>query len=129
MKNQERKVSEGRIIKISGPLVVADDMAEARMFDIVRVGEKNLIAEIIEIRGEKAWVQVYEETGGVKVGEPVKCTGEPLSVELGPGLMGSIYDGIQRPLDLIREKTGDYITRGFYLPDLTGRRSGHLSQW
>ena len=122
MKNQERKVSEGRIIKISGPLVVADDMAEARMFDIVRVGEKNLIAEIIEIRGEKAWVQVYEETGGVKVGEPVKCTGEPLSVELGPGLMGSIYDGIQRPLDLIREKTGDYITRGFYLPGLDRKK-------
>lgn len=122
MQNQKRKTGVGRIIKISGPLVVADDMAEARMYDIVRVSDKNLLGEIIELRGEQASVQVYEETGGLKVGDPVHCTGEPLSVELGPGLMSSIYDGIQRPLDLIREKAGDYISRGLHLPGLDRKK-------
>ena len=112
------KMGEGKIIKISGPLVIANGMVEARMFDIVRVSGKNLLGEVIELRGEEASIQVYEETGGLKIGEPVICTGEPLSVELGPGLMSSIYDGIQRPLDKIREKAGDYITRGLHLPGL-----------
>ncbi len=115
-------MSEGKIIKISGPLVIANGMGEARMYDVVRVSDKNLLGEVIELRGEEASVQVYEETGGLKIGAPVTCTGEPLSVELGPGLVSSIYDGIQRPLDQIREKTGDYITRGFRLPGLDRRK-------
>ena len=86
---------EGRIIKVSGPLVVAEGMEEARMFDVVRVSEKRLIGEIIEIRGDRAWLQVYEETSGIGPGEPVFLTGEPLSVELGPGLIESIFDGVQ----------------------------------
>ena len=111
-------MTEGKVMKISGPLVVADGMPDARMYDVVRVGENNLVGEIIELHGEKTSIQVYEETSGLKIGAPVICTGEPLSVELGPGLIGSIYDGIQRPLAEIRDETGDYITRGFYLPGL-----------
>lgn len=109
---------DGRIIKISGPLVVAGDMPDARMYDVVRVSDKNLMGEIIELHGEDASIQVYEETGGLKVGDPVRSTGEPLSVELGPGLIASIYDGIQRPLDKIYQKVGDYISRGLHLPGL-----------
>lgn len=102
----------GRIIKVSGPLVVAEGMQEAKMYDVVRVSEARLIGEVIEIHGDRASIQVYEETGGIGPGEPVYLTGAPLSVELGPGLIESIYDGIQRPLDVIKEKVGDRITRG-----------------
>lgn len=105
-------MSEGKIIKVTGPLVVAENMTAAKMYDVVEVGEKRLIGEIVEVRGDKASIQVYEETGGLGVGDPVVSTGEPLSVELGPGLIESIYDGIQRPLDKIKEKAGDNITRG-----------------
>ena len=108
----------GVIVKVAGPLVVADKMRDARMFDVVRVGEKGLIGEIIEIHGERAFIQVYEDTRGIGPGEPVGSTGLPLSVELGPGLIESIYDGIQRPLDIIYERTGDYITRGITLPPI-----------
>ncbi|UCD72156.1 MAG: V-type ATP synthase subunit A [Syntrophobacterales bacterium] len=108
----------GVIIKVAGPLVVADKMQDARMFDVVRVGEKGLIGEIIEIHGERAFIQVYEDTRGIGPGEPVESTGLPLSVELGPGLIESIYDGIQRPLDIIYERAGDYITRGITLPPI-----------
>ncbi|MBL7075267.1 V-type ATP synthase subunit A [candidate division KSB1 bacterium] len=111
-------MKEGKIIKVSGPLVVADGMDDARMFDVVKVSDKNLIGEIIELRGDKASIQVYEETGGIGPGEKVVSTGEPLSVELGPGLITSIYDGIQRPLDVIRQMVGDYVTRGISLPGL-----------
>lgn len=103
---------EGRIIKVSGPLVIADRMEGAKMYDVVRVGIPRLIGEIIELKGDQASIQVYEETAGIGPAEPVFLTDEPLSVELGPGLIGSIYDGIQRPLDILREKTGDYIIRG-----------------
>ena len=106
----EEKV--GRVIKVSGPLVVAENMSGSRMFDVVHVSEKRLIGEIIELSGELASIQVYEETGGMGPGEPVYLTGAPLSVELGPGLLTSIYDGIQRPLDVIAEAEGDFITRG-----------------
>ncbi len=116
-------MKEGRIIKVSGPLVVAEGMPDAKMYDVVRVSEKGLIGEIIELRGDKASIQVYEETGGLGPGEPVISTGEPLSVELGPGLIGSIYDGIQRPLDTIRERTGDHISRGIHLPGLNREKS------
>ena len=90
-------MNQGRIVKVSGPLVVADHMPDARMYDVVRVGERGLVGEIIELRGDRASIQVYEETGGMGPGEPVETTGLPLSVELGPGLLRSIYDGIQRP--------------------------------
>ena len=93
-------------------------MAGARMYEVVRVSEERLIGEIIELRGDRAWIQVYEETTGLGPGEPVYTTGAPLSVELGPGLIESIYDGIQRPLDAIREKVGDRITRGVEAPSL-----------
>ncbi len=106
----EEKV--GRVIKVSGPLVVAENMSGSRMFDVVHVSEKRLIGEIIELSGELASIQVYEETGGMGPGEPVYLTGAPLSVELGPGLLTSIYDGIQRPLDVIAKAEGDFITRG-----------------
>mgnify|MGYP005852817533 CR=1 FL=1 len=105
-------MAKGRIIKVSGPLVVAEGMEEANMFDVVRVSDKRLVGEIIEMRGDKASIQVYEETAGLGVGEPVETTGQPLSVELGPGLIESIFDGIQRPLDRIRDITGNNITRG-----------------
>ncbi len=109
---------EGRIVKISGPLVIADGMKDAKMYDVAYVGEKKLMGEIIELKGSLASIQVYEETSGIGVGEPVYGTGEPLSVELGPGLIGSIYDGIERPLDKIRALVGDFITRGIHIPAL-----------
>jgi len=105
----------GQIVKIAGPLVVAENIPGARMYDVVRVGKEKLIGEILEIRGNRASIQVYEETGGLKPGEPVESTYGPLSVELGPGVLGNIYDGIQRPLDLIRAKVGDFVTRGITL--------------
>ncbi len=108
----------GKIDKIAGPLVVATGMTEAKMFDVVFVSDYRLIGEIIELKGDKASVQVYEETGGLKPGDPVYQTGNPLSVELGPGLLTSIYDGIQRPLDKVREQAGDWITRGINIPGL-----------
>ena len=102
----------GTIVKVSGPLVVAKGMSGVKMYDVVKVSEKRLIGEVIELEGDNASIQVYEETGGVGPGEPVYPTFEPLSVELGPGLIESIYDGIQRPLDVIQKKSGDFITRG-----------------
>ena len=109
---------EGTIIKVSGPLIVAGGMADAQLYDVVRVSERHLIGEIIELRGDRASIQVYEETGGIGPGEPVESTGAPLSVELAPGLIESIYDGIQRPLSAIREKAGDRITRGIEVNSL-----------
>ncbi|MEA3432241.1 MAG: V-type ATP synthase subunit A [candidate division WOR-3 bacterium] len=108
----------GEIIRVSGPLVVAGGMSGSRMYDVVRVSGKNLIGEIIELKGDIASIQVYEETSGVGPGEPVFSTHEPLSVELGPGLIGSIYDGVQRPLDDIMKQVGNGITRGISLPGL-----------
>ena len=103
---------QGSVLKIAGPAVIARDMLGARMYDIVKVGDENLIGEIIRLDGDTAFVQVYEDTSGLTVGQPVVSTGMPLAVELGPGLLNSVYDGIQRPLDKIREKTGDFISRG-----------------
>jgi len=102
----------GKIVKVSGPLVVAKDMDEANIYDVVKVGEKGLIGEIIEMRGDRASIQVYEETSGLGPGDPVESTGEPLSVELGPGLMESMFDGIQRPLEAIRAIAGNFLTKG-----------------
>ncbi|MBN2465218.1 V-type ATP synthase subunit A [candidate division WOR-3 bacterium] len=114
--------SQGTIIKVSGPLVVAEGIAGARMYDVVKVSEKRLVGEIIELEGDRASIQVYEETGGVGPGEPVFPTFEPLSVELGPGLIESIYDGIQRPLDVIQKQVGDFISRGVEAPPLDRSR-------
>jgi V/A-type H+-transporting ATPase subunit A len=119
-------MQQGTIVKVSGPLVVAEGMLEAKMYDVVRVSEQKLIGEIIELKGDKASIQVYEETGGLGPGEPVYSTGMPLSVELGPGLVESIYDGIQRPLDVIREQVGDYITRGVDVPSLDRTKRWHF---
>lgn len=109
----------GRIVKVSGPLVIAEGMEEANIYDVVRVSDTRLIGEIIEMRGDKASIQVYEETGGLGPGEPVYTTGEPLSVELGPGLIEAMFDGIQRPLNAIREASGDFIARGVDVPSLS----------
>ncbi len=108
----------GTIIKVSGPVVVADQMEGARMYDVCRVAEERLIGEIIELSGEKATIQVYEETTGLGPGDPVESTGTPLSVELAPGLIESIYDGIQRPLDVIRDRIGSHIKRGIEQPGI-----------
>ena len=116
----------GRIVKVAGPLVVAENMSGARMYDVVRVSKYNLVGEIIELRGDTASIQVYEETGGIGVGEPVYLTGAPLSVELGPGLLTAIFDGIQRPLSAIKEKVGDFITRGVDVPALPRDKKWHF---
>lgn len=109
----------GRIVKVSGPLVVADSMDEANVFDVVKVGEKKLIGEIIEMRGDKASIQVYEETSGIGPGDPVITTGEPLSVELGPGLMEAMFDGIQRPLDaFMKAANSSFLTKGVEVKSL-----------
>lgn len=109
---------QGKILKVSGPLVIAEGMREANMFDVVRVGEKRLIGEIIEMHGDRASIQVYEETAGIGRGDVVISTGAPLSVELGPGLLTNIYDGIQRPLEAMRAICGSNIPRGVDVPSL-----------
>ena len=109
----------GRIIKIAGPVIVGDGMKGTQMNEMVRVGEEGLIGEIIELEGDTATIQVYEETAGIKPGEQIESTGGPLSVELGPGILTSIYDGIQRPLENIKALTGDYIERGVAVPALS----------
>ena len=111
-------MSQGRIVKVSGPLVVASGMEAANMFDVVRVGQQGLVGEIIEMRGSMASIQVYEETAGLGTGAPVVSTGAPLSVELGPGLIETMYDGIQRPLEEMVKLVGSNITRGIQVPAL-----------
>ncbi|HET6779931.1 MAG TPA: V-type ATP synthase subunit A, partial [Nitrososphaera sp.] len=105
-------VAKGRIVWVSGPAVRADGMSTAKMYETVEVGESKLIGEVIRLTGDVAFIQVYESTSGLKPGEPVTGTGQPLSVLLGPGVIGKIYDGIQRPLDEIAAKSGSYIGRG-----------------
>ncbi|MDD3404557.1 MAG: V-type ATP synthase subunit A, partial [Hespellia sp.] len=111
-------MSKGTIKKVAGPLVIAEGMRDANMFDVVRVSNQRLIGEIIEIHGDQASVQVYEETSGLGPGEPVESMGVPMSVELGPGLITSIYDGIQRPLDDIMKVRGNSLKRGVEVPSL-----------
>ena len=110
---------EGKVQRISGPAVIAQGMMGARMYDIVRIGEEQLVGEIIRLDGTTAFVQVYEDTGGLTVGEPVVSTGLPLAVELGPGMLNGIFDGIQRPLDKIQEASGTYIERGIVVKSLS----------
>ena len=112
-------MSQGKVLKVSGPLVVASGMEEANMFDVVHVGQQGLIGEIIEMRGDRASIQVYEETAGIGPGVPVVSTGAPLSVELGPGLIETMYDGIQRPLEEMVKECGSNITRGIKVPALS----------
>jgi V/A-type H+-transporting ATPase subunit A len=117
---------EAEIIKVSGPLVVARGMPGSRMYEMVRVGEQGLFGEIIEVRGDLYAIQVYEETEGLGPGEKAVPTGQALSVELGPGLIRSIYDGVQRPLDALREEYGDYVVRGARKPALNRATRWHF---
>ena len=120
-------MSSGTIVKVSGPLVIAKDMRDANMFDVVRVSKERLIGEIIEMHGDRASIQVYEETSGLGTGEPVESTGQPLSVELGPGLIGSIFDGIQRPLDDIMKMCGNNLGRGVEVASLKRDKRWHFT--
>jgi V/A-type H+-transporting ATPase subunit A len=117
---------QGKIVKVAGPVVVAKGMAGTRMYDVVRVGKLNLIGEIVELHGDLASIQVYEETTGIGPGEPVVDTEAPLSVELGPGLIESIYDGIQRPLNLLVEAEGEFMSRGSAMPGLDREKKWHF---
>lgn len=119
-------MSKGTIKKVAGPLVIANGMRDANMFDVVRVSEQRLIGEIIEIHGDEASIQVYEETSGLRPGGPIESTGEPLSVELGPGLISSIFDGIQRPLDEIMRISGNNLRRGVEVPSLNRETKWHF---
>ena len=119
-------MTTGTITKVAGPLVIAEGMRDANMFDVVRVSEQRLIGEIIEMHGDEASIQVYEETSGLGPGEKVESTGIPLSVELGPGLIGSIFDGIQRPLAEIMRVSGANLQRGVDVPSLDRRKTWHF---
>ena len=120
-------MKSGIITKVAGPLVIADGMRDANMFDVVRVSNQRLIGEIIEMHGEKASIQVYEETSVLGPGVVVESTGAPLSVELGPGLIGSIYDGIQRPLNEIMKIAGTNLKRGVDVPSLNHEKKWHFT--
>ncbi len=120
-------MQDAKISKVSGPLVVAKGCAGAKMYDMVRVSEQKLIGEIIELRRDLAYIQVYEETSGIGPGEDIYLTNEPLTVELGPGLLSSIYDGIQRPLDVIKNSYGDFIPRGVDMPGLNQKKKWHFT--
>lgn len=111
-------MERGTIVKVAGPLVVAEGLVESKMFDLVRVGDEGLMGEIIEMRGDRASIQVYEETEGLGPGDPVEGTGAPLSVELGPGMLGAVYDGVQRPLDVLAVAAGAFLHRGISAPGL-----------
>ncbi len=111
-------MKKGTVVKVSGPLVIANGMKSAKMYEVVKVSEEKLMGEIIELKGDEASIQVYEDTVGIGPGDPVYATGETMSVDLGPGLLTSIYDGIQRPLALIEKEAGPFITRGIDVPAL-----------
>jgi V/A-type H+-transporting ATPase subunit A len=115
-------MAKGKIIKVAGPVIVANGMRGSQMYEVVRVGEENLIGEVIEMEGDEATIQVYEETAGIAPGAPVVSTGTSLTVELGPGVMKTIYDGIQRPLEVVKAKTGTYIERGVEVPSIDRKK-------
>jgi V/A-type H+-transporting ATPase subunit A len=115
-------MTDGRIIRVSGPVVTARGLEGAKMFDVVRVAEQGLVGEVIRLQGADATVQIYEDTTGIRPGDKVVNTGQALSVELGPGLLTSIYDGIQRPLNVLKEKSGDFISRGLIIPALDEKK-------
>jgi V/A-type H+-transporting ATPase subunit A len=114
---------DGLVVRVSGPVVTAEGLKGARMFDVVRVGDLGLVGEVIRLQGDKATIQVYEDTTGIRPGVKVINTKQALSVELGPGLLTSIYDGIQRPLNVLREKSGDFISRGLIIPALDEKKT------
>ena len=116
----------GKIERVAGPVIVAGGMLGAQMYEVVRVGDQGLIGEIIKIEADRATVQVYEETAGIRPGEKVERSGKPLSVELGPGITGQIYDGIQRPLTILFEKTGPFVRRGLTLPPIDKTKRWHF---
>ena len=116
----------GKVIKVSGPLIVAEGLADVEMYDVVKVSDKKLIGEVIELRGDKASIQVYEETSGLKVGDEVVSTGAPLSVELAPGLIEGIFDGIQRPLNVLMQESGVRIGRGIEVNSVDRHRKWHF---
>jgi len=116
----------GKIERVAGPVIVAGGMLGAQMYEVVRVGDQGLIGEIIKIEADRATVQVYEETAGIRPGEKVERSGKPLSVELGPGITGQIYDGIQRPLTILFEKTGPFVRRGLTLPPIDKTKKWHF---
>ena len=118
---------QGTISRISGPVITARGMKGARMYDVVKVGEEALRGEIIRLEGDEAVIQVYEDTTGLTIGENVEDTETPLSVELGPGLLSSIYDGVQRPLPVLLAKCGDFIARGISAPGLERERKWEFS--
>jgi V/A-type H+/Na+-transporting ATPase subunit A len=118
MNGMKSSMSSAIISRISGSVVVATGIEDAQMFDVVRIGELGLLGEIIRLEGDKATIQVYEDTTGLRPGEKVVNTKKPLSIQLGPGLLTSIYDGIQRPLPILRDKSGDFISRGIFIPAL-----------
>ncbi len=113
---------EGRIRRVAGPVVVAQGLVGARLYDVVHVGHERLVGEVIRLSGARATIQVYENTSGLRAGDPVWGTGAPLQVELGPGLLGGIFDGIQRPLSLLRQRVGDWVSRGVEAPPLDRER-------
>ncbi|MCS7385962.1 MAG: ATP synthase subunit A [archaeon GB-1867-005] len=117
----------GKIIRVAGPVVAAEGLRGAKMYEVAGVGKERLIGEIIRLQGDVAIIQVYEETAGLKPGDPVYATGKPLSVELGPGLIGQIYDGIQRPLPEIRRRIGDFVKRGVTAPALPRNKKWHFT--
>ncbi|UCC91232.1 MAG: V-type ATP synthase subunit A, partial [Candidatus Aenigmatarchaeota archaeon] len=112
----------GKIIRIAGSLVEAGDMKGSKIYELVKVGDEKLLGEIIRLNKDVASIQVYEETTGLSPGEPVETTGAPLSVELGPGILKSIYDGVQRPLEIIQKKTGEFIARGVIAPPIDKKK-------
>ena len=119
LEEEEDESKYGKIIKVSGPLVVADNMAGAKMYELVKIGWSKLVGEVIKLEKDTASIQCYEDTSGLTVGDPVLKTGSPLAVQLGPGLFEQIFDGIQRPLAVIANKTGSvYVPRGIDVPSL-----------
>ena len=120
--------AQGRIVWVSGPAVRADGMADAKMYETVTVGNSKLVGEVIRLTGDVAFIQVYESTSGLKPGEPVVGTGNPLSVLLGPGIIGQLYDGIQRPLKELSKASGSFIGRGITTTQLIWSRHTTLSQ-
>jgi len=116
----------GYVVKVAGPLVIARDIPNAKMYEMVYVSEERLFGEIIEVEDNLSSIQVYEDTSLIGPDEPVYPTGFPLSIELGPGLIGSIYDGVQRPLDVLRAKYGDFVKRGIFAPPLDRERLWHF---
>src|SRR5579872_7117450 len=115
-------MSNGVVYRVTGPVVAAKGLEGAKMFDVVRVGDLGLVGEVIRLQGDTATLQIYEDTTGLRPGEKVVNTGQALSVELGPGLLTSIYDGIQRPLNVLRQQSGDFISRGLVIPALDEKK-------